>query len=370
MTATNLKNCPMDDHRLILRAIAFGVSRLVPRHGKHCTNRYPPGFPPWQLWINDRTPSDVGDGEYVPRSFKLNDDGHGTPKLSDDVRALLVENMRRFESVPPHTRAAPPAPGEALPSVEELDDLFVSVVAEGGSTRDAVAAIRHRCLQSKPPVEADVGELERLEREATPGPWSNDGSSFSDFGREFQQSMSMEFISNGAERDRARARFDVAFIVALRNAAPALFAELRALRAGSKPRTTQGERNMLTNEQIARVCHEVNRAYCLALGDTSQPAWEDAPEWQRSSALNGVQMHVDDPHAGPQASHEGWMREKVEAGWAYGPVKDPAKKEHPCIVPFDQLPREQQAKDYIFRSIVHALRASRESGNGGSEETR
>jgi hypothetical protein len=29
---------------------------------------------------------------------------------------------------------------------------------------------------------------------------------------------------------------------------------------------------------IARACHEVNRAYCQALGDNSQPAWEDGPE--------------------------------------------------------------------------------------------
>lgn len=33
-------------------------------------------------------------------------------------------------------------------------------------------------------------------------------------------------------------------------------------------------------EQIARMAHEANRAYCQALGDDSQPAWEDAPEWQ------------------------------------------------------------------------------------------
>ena len=37
-------------------------------------------------------------------------------------------------------------------------------------------------------------------------------------------------------------------------------------------------------DSIARVCHEVNRAYCQALGDDSQPTWEEAPEWQRASA--------------------------------------------------------------------------------------
>lgn len=108
-------------------------------------------------------------------------------------------------------------------------------------------------------------------------------------------------------------------------------------------------------EGIARVCHEVNRAYCQSLGDMSQPAWEDAPEWQRSSARMGVDLHTMGDF-GPEASHLSWMRQKIEEGWVYGPEKNPEAKTHPCIVPFYQLPREQQAKDFIFRAIVHALR--------------
>ena len=111
----------------------------------------------------------------------------------------------------------------------------------------------------------------------------------------------------------------------------------------------------MTNEQIARVAHEVNRAYCQALGDHSQPAWEDAPQWQRDSALLGVQLHTENPDAGPQASHESWMAQKVADGWTYGPEKRPELKQHHCIVPFDALPVEQQAKDFIFRGVVHAL---------------
>jgi hypothetical protein len=108
-------------------------------------------------------------------------------------------------------------------------------------------------------------------------------------------------------------------------------------------------------DRIARVCHEVNRAYCAALGDNSQPAWDDAPSWQRESVRMGVDLHLMGDF-GPEASHLSWMNEKYNTGWVYGEVKDPEKKEHPCLVPFDQLPKEQQAKDYIFRAVVHALR--------------
>lgn len=113
----------------------------------------------------------------------------------------------------------------------------------------------------------------------------------------------------------------------------------------------------MTPLQIARVCHEINRAYCQALGDNSQPSWEDAPEWQRKSALLGVELHLSGDH-GPEASHESWMAEKVADGWVYGPVKDADKKQHPCMVPFDQLPAAQQAKDYLFRATVHSLRGA------------
>lgn len=108
-------------------------------------------------------------------------------------------------------------------------------------------------------------------------------------------------------------------------------------------------------EKIAKACHEVNRAYCLSLGDASQPAWEDSPQWQKDSAILGFKLHVNNPNAGPQASHESWMDQKIADGWKYGPTKDPEAKIHPCIVPFEKLPVEQQAKDFIFRAVVHQM---------------
>jgi hypothetical protein len=111
----------------------------------------------------------------------------------------------------------------------------------------------------------------------------------------------------------------------------------------------------MDNEKIAQVCHEVNRAYCESLGDHSQVSWETAPEWQRVSVRMGVDLHTMG-NFGPEASHASWMKQKLVEGWKYGAYKDPELKLHHCIVPFDQLPREQQAKDFIFRAVVHALR--------------
>lgn len=112
----------------------------------------------------------------------------------------------------------------------------------------------------------------------------------------------------------------------------------------------------MDNARIAQIAHEVNRAWCEYIGDTSQPSWADAPDWQRQNAVNGVTFHKNSLEAGDSASHDNWMAEKVAAGWVYGDVKNPdaSPPTHPCIVPFDQLPRDQQFKDRLFRTIVHA----------------
>ena len=104
-------------------------------------------------------------------------------------------------------------------------------------------------------------------------------------------------------------------------------------------------------EQIARVAHEVNRAYCEALGDHSQPAWEDAPQWQRDSALLGVKLHTENRDASPSASHESWMAQKVAEGWQWGQRKLPEVKQHPCIVPFDALPVAQQVAQVPMQNL-------------------
>ena len=109
-------------------------------------------------------------------------------------------------------------------------------------------------------------------------------------------------------------------------------------------------------EACASAAHEANRAYCIAMGDISQPHWEAAPDWQKMSARNGVQQALGG--ATPEQSHESWMAEKLAAGWKYGPVKDPEKREHPCMVPYAELPAEQQAKDRLYCAVVRATAAA------------
>lgn len=105
---------------------------------------------------------------------------------------------------------------------------------------------------------------------------------------------------------------------------------------------------------IAELCHNVNKAYCEYMGDFSQLDWDDESEAMvgiRKSAIDGVIFHFTNDTT-PEESHENWMEFKLKEGWVYGEVKDLEKKTHPCLVPYDQLPEDQQVKDHLFTAIV------------------
>lgn len=107
---------------------------------------------------------------------------------------------------------------------------------------------------------------------------------------------------------------------------------------------------------IARTCHNANKALCEAHGDYSQLDYDSAPKWQKKSILDGVEFHLAND-CDPEESHEHWMKHKENDGWAYGPVKDSRKKTHPCMVSYDKLPPIEKAKDKLITAIVRSLKA-------------
>lgn len=116
---------------------------------------------------------------------------------------------------------------------------------------------------------------------------------------------------------------------------------------------TQGA--LMEKEQIAAVCHEANRTYCAAIGDLSQLPWANAPQWQIDSAIKGVEFNQANPDAPASASHDSWLAVKRADGWKFGAVKNAEAKEHPCFVPYEELPEDQKRKDALFKAIVAAL---------------
>ena len=107
---------------------------------------------------------------------------------------------------------------------------------------------------------------------------------------------------------------------------------------------------------IAKVCHQANKAWCEANGDNSQKDWDQAEQWQRDSAIKGVEFALANPDAPAGLQHQAWMAILSSNGWKHGPVKSSGSKTHPSLVPFEQLPWSEQAKDHLFQNIVKALK--------------
>lgn len=127
---------------------------------------------------------------------------------------------------------------------------------------------------------------------------------------------------------------------------------------------------------IAMVAHNVNKAYCDSIGDTSQKVWDESPEWQKESAIAGVEAQLANPDMTPEQRHNSWYDHKVADGWKYGQVKDAEKKTHPCLVGYCMLPEKERVKDYLFGAVVSslvpefaaALSDNSEVGESGSAE--
>lgn len=113
--------------------------------------------------------------------------------------------------------------------------------------------------------------------------------------------------------------------------------------------------NMVEILKIAEIAHEVNRSYCECMGFNVLPEFNKLPTNIRLSIIDGVIFSIQNPSSIPSDFHNNWMKFKVKEGWIYGEIRDDSKKIHNLLVPYDQLPKEHQAKDYIFSTIVKQL---------------
>lgn len=43
--------------------------------------------------------------------------------------------------------------------------------------------------------------------------------------------------------------------------------------------------------------------------------------------------------------HEVWAQNRISQGWSYGVTRNDDLKQHPCLVPYQQLPEEEKAYD-------------------------
>lgn len=54
-------------------------------------------------------------------------------------------------------------------------------------------------------------------------------------------------------------------------------------------------------------------------------------------------------------AHDIWAKQRLAEGWKYGPRRDDSKKEHPCLVPYEELPESE--KQYDRNAAMETLKA-------------
>ena len=47
-------------------------------------------------------------------------------------------------------------------------------------------------------------------------------------------------------------------------------------------------------------------------------------------------------------AHDLWASQRLADGWVYGATRDDARKHHPCLIPYDQLPESEKAYDRLI----------------------
>ena len=52
--------------------------------------------------------------------------------------------------------------------------------------------------------------------------------------------------------------------------------------------------------------------------------------------------------------HDIWARGRMAEGWTWGPKRDDARKEHPCLVPYSELPDSE--KEYDRNTAIETMK--------------
>lgn len=55
-------------------------------------------------------------------------------------------------------------------------------------------------------------------------------------------------------------------------------------------------------------------------------------------------------------NHETWAKQRIEEGWVYGSTRNDEKKQHPDLIPYDELPDNEKEYDRITaRETIKAI---------------
>lgn len=114
----------------------------------------------------------------------------------------------------------------------------------------------------------------------------------------------------------------------------------------------------MTYEEIAKVAYQTYREYLKNTNSTTNLLdWDECPDWEKKSAIIGVRTYINNPEDSIEKNHERWMKERLTNNGVYYTERDKISFDYLPRepIPFLQLSKKLQVKDFIFQNVVYAL---------------
>lgn len=77
----------------------------------------------------------------------------------------------------------------------------------------------------------------------------------------------------------------------------------------------------------------------------SKPPYQPQPLPTQTIRLPAEILALCEPLA--RNVHENWAAARLREGWRYGPERNDANLQHPCLIPYDELPDAEKEYDRI-----------------------
>ena len=123
------------------------------------------------------------------------------------------------------------------------------------------------------------------------------------------------------------------------------------------PRTEALARVSL-NDRRAEFVYEGARIAALAAQAPIVPEpWSEREDDFKSQCRDVIEKQCSPARSSsPEQLHDDWVVAYLKNGWKYGPVRDREKREHPDMVPYNELGQLERDKDDVFVALCEIAR--------------
>lgn len=118
-----------------------------------------------------------------------------------------------------------------------------------------------------------------------------------------------------------------------------------------------GSRPALTERRAEFVYEGARIAAIAARCPVIPEPWGEREEAFRAQFLDVIEKQMGpDRSDSPEELHGTWVEAYLAMGWQYGPERDPKRKRHPDLVPYDDLGQLERDKDAVFVALCEIAR--------------